>query len=425
MTLNSHRTEAVRGLWLARELPFPLDSGDRIYAARLARSLAEAGADLTFVGHGSRDRTAVPTDWPVRLHAVPGGRHSRWRGLLSPLPLVAALHATRAYRRQVEALAREPFDFIVLDHYGTGWALPLIRANLPRGRRPVLVHVSHNHEASLSRQLAREFRGSAVKRLGFLQNHWKIRASERALVRGVDLVTAITEEDAALYETDAPGIPSLVLKPGYDGSAAPRGPISADTPRRAVMVGSYHWEVKQENLRRFVAAADPLFRMAGIELHVAGSMPSALAAELSASASSVRIHGFVEDIGPLFDAARIAVVPEAIGGGFKLKFLDYVFGRMPVATLSQAVAGVPAELRAAMLCRDDPAALAAGIVELMDAPERLNRMREEALAGALARFRWEDRGRALLREIGALQSRGARTADGDAGTLPDTAVLKP
>jgi hypothetical protein len=98
----------------------------------------------------------------------------------------------------------------------------------------------------------------------------------------------------------------------------------------------------------------------------------------------------------------MAVVPEAIGGGFKLKFLDYVFGRVPVATLTHAAAGLPDIIRQAMLCRNSMVELASAIADTIDDIARLNAMQETALRNASAMFRWSDRGRELL---GAIQDR--------------------
>ena len=97
--------------------------------------------------------------------------------------------------------------------------------------------------------------------------------------------------------------------------------------------------------------------------------------------------------------ARMALVPEVIGGGFKLKFLDYVFGRMPVVTLNDAAAGVPEPVRNAMLgCADLPA-LVRTVVERIDDLPTLARLQSDALDAARTAFDWSDRGRALLRAV--------------------------
>lgn len=58
-----------RCLWLARELPFPEDSGDRLYSSRMVQALAAASADLTFAG--------LARAWPAFWRLIEGD-YSYW-----------------------------------------------------------------------------------------------------------------------------------------------------------------------------------------------------------------------------------------------------------------------------------------------------------------------------------------------------------
>ena len=380
-------------------MPFPADMGDRIYSGKLAKSLADAGTDLTFVGLQSENGQTAPKDWPMKWSMVPGRRRTAIRAVFSTMPSVAASYATAAYRTHVLSLMQDSWDFVVIDQLALGWALEVVQSAVPHGKRPLLIHVAHNHEATVWESFYREFEGSMLKRLVLWQNYVKARAFERMVASQADLVTAITEEDAEKFSRDVPGIRTVVLKPGFSGATSSRAVITEETPRRVVLVGSFGWSVKQENLRQFVRIADPIFARHGIEFLVVGPMPANLAKELERTTSATRIVGFVEELEPVLETARIAVVPEAIGGGFKLKFLDYVFGRMPVATLARATAGLPDEIRQAMLCSETLGELALGIADLIDNLAELNAMQERALQNATARFRWSDRGVELLRAI--------------------------
>ena len=44
---------------------------------------------------------------------------------------------------------------------------------------------------------------------------------------------------------------------------------------------------------------------------------------------ATQFTGTVPDVTRYMDEARIAIVPERNGGGFKLKVLEYVFNRIP------------------------------------------------------------------------------------------------
>jgi hypothetical protein len=88
-----------------------------------------------------------------------------------------------------------------------------------------------------------------------------------------------------------------------------------------------------------------------------------------------------------------------VGGGFKLKFLDYIFARVPVATLSAAAAGLPESLRAWMLSRNDLNALVDAIVANIDQFDELNERQQRAFELAQSLYRWIDRGVQLREAI--------------------------
>ena len=391
MPLDS--TAGASILWIARYIPYPLDAGAKVYSAKLAESLAANGAQVRFLGIGQRDGipdTSRHVDWtPVGNH-----RRSNVRALFSRLPNAAAIDASGAYIRAVKRQLHENWDVIVVDGYGTGWALDLCtryRAQRAKGRVR-LVHVSHNHEANLWRSMARDSRASPLHKLALWQNYRKVRWLERRVIDSADLLTTITDEDGVSLGAAH----QVTLTPGYDGPVVHDRRMSTNTPRRVILMGSFQWVIKQENLRRFIEVADPAFQQHGIELDVVGDVPAPLLATLQRQVRATRFHGFVEDPSRLLANARMAVVPEAIGGGFKLKFLDYFFARVPVATLTQAIAGLPEELRRETFSAATLAQLVDCMVANIDRIDELNRMQANCYHASSARFRWPDRGRALL-----------------------------
>jgi polysaccharide biosynthesis protein PslH len=405
---------AIRCLWIARYIPFPMEGGAQVYSANLAQSLAKAGAFVRFIGLGiaaAVPESAAGIDW----RAVPGGKRNAAVATLSALPIAAAIDATKTYRHMLETELQEPWDAIVLDGYGTGWALDRCVAycehqNAPR---PVLVHVSHNNEERLWLAMGREAGGSALRRLALRRNATKVATLERRIVRAVDLLTTITDEDRSTLGAAVAHGRSLSITPGYTGPIVGARRITAATPRRVIIMGSFQWVVKQENLTRFLEIADPIFKKQGIEMDVVGDIPRAFLTSLKQRCRATYFHGFVTDVAPFLDRARIGIVPEPIGGGFKLKFLDYIFGRVPVATVSQAVAGLPEELRLAMLNSDSLAGVVSAIVSHIDRIDELNRMQERAFALGKAQFDWNIRGERFLRAIKAVRERANDRFDPD------------
>jgi polysaccharide biosynthesis protein PslH len=403
--------DQIRCLWISRYIPFPSDDGAKVYSANLAQSLADSGVFVRFMGFGDAgavQNAPVNVDWLP----VPGNKRNKVFAALSKWPIAAAIDATQAYILLLETQLKERWDAVVLDGYGTGWALDRCLAYRyeSHAHRPVLVHVSHNHEELLWGAMAREARGSPLKRLALRRNASRVSTLERRIVRNVDLLTTITDEDRRSLGADS-GLAqsrSLTLSPGHSGWVASERNITAATPRRVIIMGSFQWVVKQENLSRFLEIADPVFKENGIELEVVGDIPRALLATLQRRCRATRFHGFVTDVAPFLSSARIAVVPESIGGGFKLKLLDYIFGRVPVATFSQAAAGLSADLQRAMLSSDSLSGLIREIVSHMDAIDELNRIQERAFALGKAQFKWSDRGARFHRAIANVRQEWAQ-----------------
>ncbi|HEY4350030.1 MAG TPA: glycosyltransferase family 4 protein, partial [Paraburkholderia sp.] len=400
----------LRCLWISRDVPFPQDAGDRIYSANMAYTLAEAGVSVCFLGYAgdtSQQPESWSAKWPIETNALASNKRGRFSALLSHLPLAAATHATNEYKALLHDRLADQWDLIVIDSYGSGWALDTCLAAqhdaVQRGaRRPTLVYLSHNHEESIWHTMAAQKKGSLPKRVALWQNYLKVRALEHKLVDKVDLISAITDEDAQTYAHQQHGTPTVALTPGYSGWSVPHRDITTATPRNVVLVGSFRWVVKQENLRRFLDLADARFKENDIRFDVIGDVPQALLDELQPKMQATHFHGFVNDIAPYFDAARLAIVPEVIGGGFKLKYLDYLFARVPIATIGEAAAGLPQDIRDNMICRDELAQLVDAIIEAIDQTESLNAMQEQAFTAAQALFDWKDRGLALRQAVEAV-----------------------
>jgi glycosyltransferase involved in cell wall biosynthesis len=387
----------MRVLWLARTLPFPWTMGDRIYTAQLAKSLAQAGAQITFVGHAV---DAPVQDCPgVAWIAVPGGWRSNLAGIFSAMPLVAARHRTQAYAAEVRRrLSQDVWDAVIIDQYGMGWALPDRRAH-PQTR---FVFLTHDHEESVTKMQAQEAGASWLKRLYLIQNHLKTRRFERKTARACDLLSVITQADGADFAATAPGIPSVVLTPGYSGRRLADRRIDSAVPRSVVLLGSYRWSVKVANLRAFLDQADEILAAAGIELRVVGDIAEDIRSDLEKRYPSTRFTGFVDDPAPFLNA-RLAVLAEPIGGGFKLKLLDYIFNRLPIAALEVCAAGMPSAVRANMILQPDTAALLRNVVDVVDDFPLLNQMQQNAYEAADGAFDWAARGRSFFDAISQLR----------------------
>jgi glycosyltransferase involved in cell wall biosynthesis len=398
-------------LWIARILPTPISAGDRLYTLGVVRSLAAAGAKVCFLGLLDPDAHApdpshLPPDIDWRL--VPGGPNNRLLSLASLMPLVAKRFATRAYAEALRhVLETERFDAVVLDHYSTVWALPLLQKH---GIRPAII--GHDFETEVTHSIYAAYRGNPLKKLALWLNAVKTDHAERRLARAASLAVTLTEADAKAFERIGAAT-TLVISPGHDGGHVDMAEPLSDQ-RRVVLFGTYKWVAKQMNLRAFLKAADARFAERGVALDVVGAAPDKLRAELEGKLRATRLLGFIDDPGTVFRHARLGVVPEVTGGGFKLKTLDYIFAGLPVAGLAPALEGVPEAVKRWMIVRDDMDELVEAICDAIADTEQLTLMRREGFKAARTAFDWNERGRRLLAALTAAPDPAAKTAQGAA-----------
>lgn len=395
----------MRCLWLTLADPKPAYNGQYLYSGGLIDAVAEAGAEVVVVGLARQDsqRRDGAREGRLLWRLVDDKPLSHRASLTSRLPNIAKRCTTPAMRCMLDAVLKDgDFDTVVFDGISAGWALRRAVSRWPQRRcRPKFVYVSHNHESSLRQALAKNHPGF-LKRQGLKLDARKVAWLERALVAEADLVTAITPDDGARYSTEWPHKEVEVLTPGYCGRDLANRQITPDLPRRAVIVGSFDWIAKRLNIAEFIRVADPIFAANGVELEVVGSGEPAFFDHMQKSLVATHFTGTVDRVDRYMESARIAIVPERNGGGFKLKVLEYIFNRMPIFALEGSVAGVPLERDDSIQLYPDQQALATGVWRAIDDLGRLNRLQNRAYERCRDAFDWSSRGQHFLSAVSAL-----------------------
>lgn len=395
----------MRCLWLTRFLPYPpFYGGDAIYSSKLIKSLAEAGVKVTVICYNFGQTETVPPreQTNIEWHILSLPDLPIWMTVLTLSPSIAQRFKSRDFIEWLEITLNErSWDAVVVDHISMGWVVDFLPWTFTREPpRPLLIYVSHNHEGTVRKQLARDFTGNPLKRLALWLEGIKAAQLENRLVRHSDLVTVNTNDDAALFRRDHPEKHYLTLLPGYDGAVIKRQTITSETPRKATIVGSFGWLAKRMNLDAFLRLAAPKFAAAGAELEILGNMPESYKSQIQREFPSVQVRGTFAEIEPYLANSRLGIVPELTGGGFKHKVLSYVFCRVPIAALDGAVSGTPLRPGTDILYFPDMNALVDGCLEVLDDPNRLNQLQQSAYEACSGQFNWADRGEKLAAIIG-------------------------
>jgi hypothetical protein len=122
----------------------------------------------------------------------------------------------------------------------------------------------------------------------------------------------------------------------------------------------------------------------------------------------VEITGAVDSFEEHLQESRIAIIAEGVGGGFKLKSLDYIFHKIPMAILNGSISGVPVISGKDFLGYDSLDELVDGIVSEVDNVDKLNDMANAAYSACENSFDWSSRAQSLNELIERLIQRNIR-----------------
>ena len=384
----------MRTLFVAPQLPVPLDTGGKIRTWHLLRGVAESSKCtlLSFGGEEEARKAELPPGIEdlVLLPRPPKGPISDVGrlGLGVPLrmPIVVMRYTTPQMALAVARLSRK-VDLVHFDHVHLAQYADLVQG-------AAMVFDAHNAEYLIAERLATQQK-NFVMRMLVEREARRTRWFEGNRVRKVDLVTACSEDDARLLLDAAGGRGRVECLPngvdldffGEDGEVADEGHV--------VLTGSMDWEPNVDAAVWLCREILPELRrrIPDCKVYLVGRKPWPQVQEL-ASIPGVVVTGTVPDVRPYVRKARCLVVPMRVGGGTRLKILEAFAGRVPVVSTRVGYEGIAATPDKELLVAETPA-------EFADQIARLDR--DPSLAPALA-----DAGRALAEDRygwGALRRR--------------------
>jgi len=187
------------------------------------------------------------------------------------------------------------------------------------------------------------------------------REQELGIIARADITLVVSPVEQELLAVEAPGADVRVLSNIHEPRPDPR-----PWAERAglIFVGGFRHPPNVDAINWFVAEAWPAVRarLPQVELSVVGSnMPAAIR---DLDVEGVRVLGYVKDIDPLLDAARISIAPLRYGAGVKGKVNQAMAFGLPVVATPMAAEGMGLRDGEELLIADSAPDFADAIVRL-------------------------------------------------------------
>ena len=337
------------------------------YSLDMSDGLAELGHHITYIGR--RREKGEPAEHPKGWTLLKPRDPHLLRKLASAKHAVKVMEIWgKDYKEAVEAamVSVNP-DLVVFDHLRVGAAIDSI-GDVP------CAYFSQNDEAMVRSKMLAE--SSGPKKIAFKADLVKLRKLEDRLLRESSVVSAISEADVETFRKRGGAGKTILALPVYKGHRLQSRTITESTPRRIAIISTLFWDAKMDNLLEALEGLQPLID-SGVELTIftGGYPPSE---EVMAAHPKVKFEGFVPDFQEALDQCRVGLVYEPLGGGFKMKTLDFIFHRVPLVVGAGSAAGLPLTPGQELIEVADHHGLADAIGSVIDDLDELNRLQTEA-----------------------------------------------
>ena len=391
-------------LFIAPQVPFPLDTGGKIRAFYQLRALAqrfrvhlialgptlsrEAASDPLWAGVQARlaSMRCVRRDGMSRIGTLRAGV----RSFIGPWPWPVEKYRSRGASRAIAARCAETRPAAV--HFDSLHTFRFI--DCVPGGVPVVLD-EHNVEALILERMASVSQGFIRTKLIDGQARQTDRF-ERDAARRADRVLLCSDEDRALLAQRTGRQRGLVVIPnGVDLERFDAGHLDPGELERmraspnAVFLGSMDWWPNDDGIRWFLDEIWPRARRAvpGLTLRIVGRNPGS---ELLARAGrdGVEVLGGVPDVRPFMAAASVFVVPLRVGGGTRLKILEALGIRSPIVSTRIGCEGIDLEDGEHLLVADDPASFAEQMARIIAEPGLADKLREAGYQRVVDGYSW-------------------------------------
>lgn len=228
---------------------------------------------------------------------------------------------------------------------------------------------------------------------------------ERRHYRRFDRVIAITEQDRNGLTLFSPGLNVAVSPAAIDIPELKANAYIAGCT--VVFFGSFSHQPNVDAIRFFVREIWPDVASArpDVTFLVAGRAPPEDLVALQTE--RVRFVGFVPDLLAFLRDAAVVVVPLRFGGGIKIKVLEAMAAGSAIVSTSVGTEETGVENGVHALVRDDPAAFAAAVVELLACPTLARELANRARQLVRERFSWEAKMSQLMATLRAAAATGS------------------
>ncbi len=375
----------MRILLLARQMPSPLEDGLNLRVHHLFRHLAARHAVSLLYLEERRGTAPSGMETPpafVFTQAIPMPGADDKPGRL------VRVHSPEIERTLEAFLASTPVDIVVAS---TISMVPYVRRI---EATPVVVDLVDSLSLLVFRDMRRESR--LLEKLRLLKRWWWFTRFEKREFRSLRHLVAVSQVDANVVRSRAPGADVTVIPNGVDAEYFRPSGVGGEGLEIAFS-GVMGFPPNTKAALHFCSEVLPHIREAFPEarLTLIGKSPPEDLHEIARRDPLVTLTGFVPDIRPFLDRASVYVAPMVSGAGIKNKILEAWAMARPVVATPMACDGLRVDPGETLLVAQGPEPFAREVIRLLGDPVLRARLGRRAREHVLEHYTWQQQARHL------------------------------
>jgi glycosyltransferase involved in cell wall biosynthesis len=251
----------------------------------------------------------------------------------------------------------------------------------------------HNYETLIYERFAANEKNPLKKLVATIHGR-RLRKEEASFFRAFDAVIPITPQDEALMRREVPEATYYTIPAGVD-LADFQPTQEPEVPNSILWIGGINWRPNLDAIEFFAKEIFPLVVkvIPDATFDVVGENTDSLQHLVNSGVNKIRLHGRVPDIHPYLARSAVMVCPLRVGGGMRLKLLDFFAAGKAVVSTRIGAEGNAAEDGKHLLLRDDPESFAEAVIALLRDGARRKQLGENARALVEQEYSWDSIGK--------------------------------
>lgn len=346
--------------FITAELPYPSNSGGRIYTWNRIKELKKRGNEILLYSFKESNEVVEKLEILKYCSEVKTYERSRNKKYIlknSFKPYCAITRYSKNLQKDLEM--NKQIDLIIVD-------MPQLLFNLPKVKKNPVVLTQHNIEYKTFKEIGNK-NSNILKKIIFNIEALRLYLMENKVYRRktIDLFTFISSEDKEFFEKKFKINNTLLVPLGYNTVKK----IKRDNKNKIIVfTGKMDYQPNKEAVIWFVNNIWPFIKqnVNDVKFYVVGKNPPNEIIKLQNN--DIFVTGTVDSIEEYIDYADIIVIPLLSGGGVKIKLIEALGRENIVISTSKGVEGTIFKNEEHLIVEDDNLGFAEKCIQALKKP---------------------------------------------------------